>query len=261
MGGADVYDAIGRGYAGARRADPTIVSKLHESLSTAAGRRLLDVAAGTGNYSGAFSDLGWNVTALEPSAVMRAQRQADTSITWVGGIAERLPFRADAFDGVSCVSALHHLKERGQALSEMARVAGAGPIVLFTRDPRIAEPCWMEHYFPEVWAESHATYPAISDLATLARQSTGKKVEIEQFPLPATLADRFAAAGWNRPELYLEHRVRASMSPFARTTADVVNAGVEKLRHDLASGLWDERYGALRKAASYQAGYYILTAR
>jgi ubiquinone/menaquinone biosynthesis C-methylase UbiE len=261
MRGADVYDEIGKGYAGARRAEPTIVSKLHESLSTAAGSRLLDVAAGTGNYSAAFSHLGWNVVAMEPSPVMRAQRQPDTTITWVAGIAERLPFRADAFDAVSCVSALHHLADRGQALSEMARAAGAGPIVLFTRDPRIAEPCWMEHYFPEVWAESHAAYPAILDLATLARQSTGKRVEIEQLPLPATLADWFAAAGWNRPELYLDDRVRASMSPFARTALEVVNAGVEKLRHDLASGVWDDRYGALRKSASYQAGYYILTAR
>lgn len=260
MGRVATYDVIGRNFSEVRRADTTISSRLDTALSPAAGTRLLDVAAGTGNYSLALAELGWDVTALEPSAVMLAQRNQHPWIAWVAGVAEALPFRTGMFDAVVCVSAMHHLKDRARVFAEFARVAGGGPVVLFTRDPRTAEPCWMEQYFPEVWAESHSAYPELGVAVAEMRAATGKDVRADPFHLPATLSDLFAAAGWNRPEIYLDERIRAGMSPFARTPAPVVNAGVEHLRRDLASGLWDEQYGGLRDRQSFQAGYYLLIA-
>jgi len=261
MDRASTYDAIGQTYSQVRRADTTILSRLAAALSPAAGRRLLDAAAGTGNYSFALAELGWDVTALEPSAVMRAQRKQDPRITWVAAVAEELPFRTGAFDAVVCVSAMHHLKDRLRAFAELARVADGGPVVVFTRDPRIAESCWMEQYFPEVWAQSHSAYPELRIAVAEMQAATGKNARVDPFDLPATSSDLFAAAGWNRPEMYLDEGVRAGMSPFVRTPASLVNAGVERLRRDLACGLWDKQYGALRRRQSFPAGYYFLVAR
>lgn len=256
-----IYDVIGQSYSEVRRADLTILNRLKLALAPAAGRRLLDIAAGTGNYSFALARLGWDVTALEPSAAMRAQRKLDSGrVTWVAAIAEELPFRRGAFDAVVCVSAMHHLKDRPRAFAEFARMASGGPVVLFTRDPRAAEPCWMEQYFPEVWARSHSAYPETRVAVAEMRAATGRDVHIDPLDLPANLSDLFAAAGWNRPEIYLDERIRAGMSPFAQTSAPVVNAQVEQLRRDLASGIWDERYGELRKRPSFPAGYYLLIA-
>jgi len=255
------YDVIGRSYSEVRQADPAILNHLREALSPAGGRRLLDVAAGTGNYSFALADFGWEVTALEPSAVMRAQRKQHPRLTWIAAVAEALPFRTGTFDAVVCVSAMHHLKDRLRAFAEFARVASDGPVVLFTRDPRRAETCWMEEYFPEVWAESHSAYPQQATAVEEMHAATAKQALADPFDLPATLSDWFAAAGWNRPEMYLNEHIRAGMSPFARTDASLVNAGVQRLRRDLASGSWDEQYGHLRQQRSFQAGYYFLIAR
>jgi SAM-dependent methyltransferase len=236
------------------------VHRLHGALSAAAGPKLLDIGAGTGNYSEALAELGWSVTAAEPSAVMRSQRRSHARLRWVGGYAESLPVAAQSLDAVVCVSALHHLINREQAFAEMSRVVGGGPLVVFTRDPRVAEPCWLEEYFPEVWAESYTAYPDIERVSAELRRATGRMAKVELFELPGYVSDYFAAAGWSRPELYLDERVRAGMSPFVRTASEFVKAGVERLRADLSSGLWDKRYGSLRQRSSFNAGYYLLTA-
>jgi hypothetical protein len=143
----------------------------------------------------------------------------------------------------------------------MSRIVGDGPLIVFSRDPRVAEPCWLEEYFPEVWSESQAAYPTIERVAAEFGRATGRTARVELFELPGSLSDYFAAAGWNRPEVYLDGRIRAGMSPFARAAQEFVKAGVKRLRADLSSELWDKRYGQLRQRSSFNAGYYLLTAR
>jgi SAM-dependent methyltransferase len=191
---------------------------------------------------------------------MRTQRNRHVGLRWVAGFAEQLPLRNSSVDAVVCVSVVHHLADRRRAFTEMARVAGEGPVVIFTRDPRTAEPCWLESYFPEVWAESHACYAPLAKVAGELGEATRRIPKIEALELPADLNDCFAAAGWNRPEMYLDDRVRAGMSPFVRTAQSIVERGLERLRDDLSSGVWDARYGSLRQRPSFHAGYFLLSA-
>jgi hypothetical protein len=63
-----LYDVIGQTYSGQRRTDPKIAVRIWDALGEA--ETVLNVGAGTGSYE----PPGRNVTAVEPSAVMRAQR-------------------------------------------------------------------------------------------------------------------------------------------------------------------------------------------
>jgi hypothetical protein len=65
-----VYDRIGGGYTGGRREEPRIAARLARALGDADS--LLNVGAGTGSYEPADRP----VVAVEPSAIMVAQRPA-----------------------------------------------------------------------------------------------------------------------------------------------------------------------------------------
>ena len=70
MAAAHTYDDIGVVYAQHRRADPRIAQQIRLALGDA--RALVNVGAGTGSYEPGDLD----VVAVEPSAVMLAQRPA-----------------------------------------------------------------------------------------------------------------------------------------------------------------------------------------
>jgi hypothetical protein len=78
--------------------------------------------------------------------------------------------------------------------------------------------------------------------------------------VPADCIDGFAGAYWNRPEAYLEPKVRQAMSCFASLDDAVVARGVEHLRADLRSGRWDERHGHLRQLDELDLGYRLVVA-
>jgi hypothetical protein len=68
MSRAQLYDTIGATYTVTRRTEPRIATQVWAALGDA--QTVLNVGAGTGSYEPSDRD----VTAVEPSAVMRAQR-------------------------------------------------------------------------------------------------------------------------------------------------------------------------------------------
>ena len=95
------YDELGRGYAGVRREDPRIAARIGAALGDA--RTVLNVGAGAGSYEPADRE----VTAVEPSATMIAQRPAGAAPV-VQASAEELPFGNDEFDAAMAVLTVHH---------------------------------------------------------------------------------------------------------------------------------------------------------
>ena len=71
-------------------------------------------------------------------------------------------------------------------------------------------------------------------MAALAEEAAGNTAEVYPFRLPHDLWDNFAAAGWRRPEVYLDPDVRAGMSAFALAKPRAIEEGVGRLRRDLA---------------------------
>src|SRR5438445_12797680 len=125
MSSAQLYDEIGATYAVTRRTEPRIAAQVWAALGDA--RTVLNVGAGTGNYEPSDRD----VTAVEPSALMRAQRPAGAA-PCVAATAENLPFEDQSFDAAMAFATVHHWQDPIAGLREMRRVARR--VVVFTCD-------------------------------------------------------------------------------------------------------------------------------
>ena len=145
MTGAQLYDTIGAEYTATRRTEPRIAAQIWAALGDA--RTVVNVGAGTGSYE----PPGRDVTAVEPSALMRAQRPTGAA-RCVAALAERLPFEDRSFDAAMAIATVHHWQDPIAGLREMRRVARR--VVVFTHDS--SDTGWLRRfwltrdYLPEV---------------------------------------------------------------------------------------------------------------
>ena len=188
MSGAQLYDTIGATYTVTRRAEPRIAAQVWAALGDA--RTVLNVGAGTGSYE----PPGRDVTAVEPSAVMRAQRPAGAA-PCVAAAAESLPFEDQSFDAAMAFATIHHWQDPIAGLREMRRVARR--VVVFTHDTSYAG--WLgrfwltRDYLPEV-GSFPVGRPSLTELAGSINART------EPVLIPWDCADGFFEAYWRRPE-------------------------------------------------------------
>jgi ubiquinone/menaquinone biosynthesis C-methylase UbiE len=251
-----IYDKIGTTYNQTRKADARIISRIVELLNLPVGSRILDVGAGTGSYSMALASLGYNMTALEPSRIMREQASDDSQITWISGIAEALPFSDGEFDAAILILCIHHFNDPAAALREVRRVCGSGPILIFTYDPEAIEKPWLFEYFPIFRTQIQSSFPFVADIK---KHLAGDEEFLAlPFPLPHDLADGFAGSAWRYPERYLESEFRNGTSAFRQLDAELCQIGLDSLSADLKSGAWEARYGELRNLDQYDHGYTFL---
>jgi SAM-dependent methyltransferase len=229
MSGGQLYDTIGATYTVTRRTEPRIAAQVWAALGDA--RTVLNVGAGTGSYEPHDRD----VTAVEPSALMRAQRPADAA-PCVAAAAESLPFADHSFDAAMAFATIHHWQDPIAGLREMRRVARR--VVVFTHDT--IEGGWLRRfwltrdYLPEV-AGLLDGRPSMTELASVIGART------EPVLVPWDCADGFFEAHWRRPEAYLDDQVRRGVSVWARVGPDPEQRAVRALRDDLDSGRWAER--------------------
>ncbi|GAB2600692.1 MerR family transcriptional regulator [Kribbella endophytica] len=246
--GAQLYEAIGSAYPATRRTDPRIAATIWDALGDA--RTVLNVGAGSGSYEPTDRD----VTAVEPSAVMRAQRPAGAA-PCVDASAERLPFEDQSFDAAMAVSTLHHWHDPIAGLREMRRVARR--VVVFTHDA--SDPGWRHRfwltrdYLPEIAALT-AGRPSVDQLTS----AIGARME--PVLIPWDCADGFFEAYWRRPEAYLDERVRRAVSVWTRVGPDAEQRTVSSLRADLSSGRWAERNSELVALDAAELGLRLLVA-
>ena len=246
MSSTQLYDSIGATYTVTRRTEPRIAAKTWAALGDA--RTVLNVGAGTGSYEPSDRD----VTAVEPSAVMRAQRPAGAA-RCVAATAERLPFEDQSFDAAMAFATIHHWPDPIAGLREMRRVARR--VVVFTHettDTGWHRRFWLTRdYLPEV-AELIAGRPSLTELAC----SIGARTE--PVLIPWDCVDGFFEAYWRRPEAYLDDNVRGGMSVWTGIGPDAEQRAVRSLRDDLASGRWAERNRDLLDLEAAELGLRLL---
>ncbi len=253
-----LYDTIGKTYTATRAADPRIVDKLIELFGLDRGARILDIGAGSGNYSQAMAKAGFGVTAIEPSKIMRDQGKKHPNLQWREGFAEDLPFDDDSFDGVMMTLCVHHFTDREKALDEALRIVGTGPVVIFTYDIDLESAFWLFDYFPAFRTKDKEWFASLNIITDYLEQENFRPVSMVRFPLPNDLIDHFAAAGWARPEIYLQDEYRGGISSFSNVEETAVTVGLKKLEEDLSNGRWDEKYGYVRQLNTLDVGYVFL---
>ena len=245
MSSGQLYDTIGATYTVTRRTEPRIAGQVWAALGDA--RTVLNVGAGTGSYEPPDRD----VTAVEPSALMRAQRPPDAA-PCVAGSAEQLPFDDQSFDAAMAVCTLHHWQDPIAGLREMRRVARR--VVVFTKDFSDPDLFWLNRdYLPE-FANLLIGRPSLTDEA----RAIGARAE--PVLIPWDCADGFYEAYWRRPAAYLDVHVRRGMSIWARVGRDAEQRAVRSLGDDLASGRWAERNRDLVDLDAAELGERLLIA-
>lgn len=240
-----MYDRIGDSYLATRGSDPTLQQLIREALGDA--RSVVNVGAGTGSYEP--DDRA--VTAVEPSAEMIARRSADAAPA-VQAVAEALPFEDDSFDAAMAVLTDHHWHDRIGGLREMRRVARRRAVML----------TWDASWAPRFWLVRDYL-PRFARLPWLPIEQVAAEIgatDVRPVPIPADCRDGFFHAYWRRPEAFLDPRVRASMTVFARTPPAETADALARLAADLDSGAWQERNADLLSRDALDLGYRLLIA-
>ncbi|GIF63329.1 hypothetical protein Ais01nite_13640 [Asanoa ishikariensis] len=246
MSSTQLYDTIGATYTVTRRTEPRIAAQFWAALGDA--RTVVNVGAGTGSYEPTDRD----VTAVEPSALMRAQRPAGAA-PCVAATADRLPFDDDSFDAAMAFATIHHWPDLVAGLREMRRVARR--VVVFTHETSAAgwlDRFWLTRdYVPEV-GDLVLGRPSLTALADAVGGRT------EPVLIPWDCVDGFFEAYWRRPEAYLDERVRRGTSVWTAVGPQVEERAVRSLRDDLASGRWAERNHDLVTSDEAELGLRLL---
>ena len=238
------YDESRTTYALLRRPDPRIAERIERALGDA--RTVLNVGAGAGSYEPRDRD----VTAVEPSATMRAQRPPGAPPA-IEAYAEKLPFADDSFDAAMAILTIHHWRDWAAGLREMRRVA-RNRVVILTFDATRASTLWLvRDYLPELVEVDVERMPPIDALGGT----------VEPVPIPHDCTDGFLGAYWRRPERYLDRATHVGISTFAHLEPRTLERALERLRADLDSGEWHRRYADLLEREELELGYRMVVVR
>jgi SAM-dependent methyltransferase len=243
------YGRIGTGYASYRRADPVIAEFIRQALGDA--RTVLNVGAGAGSYE----PVDRQVTAVEPSASMRAQRPAQLPMA-IDATAEKLPFDDDSFDASMATFSVHQWSDLNAGLAEMRRVT-RGPVLIMSCDPEALSKFWLDAYVPEVTAVEASRYPRIDAIAS----RLGSRVEVNAVPIPLNCTDGFGEAYYGRPEKLLDPGARLACSAWSFVDASAMTRFETDLRRDLEAGAWDAHYGHLRNEPFFDGSLKLIVGR
>jgi SAM-dependent methyltransferase len=237
------YDRIGRGYSQYRQADPAIASAISQALGDA--ESIVNVGAGSGSYE----PRGRTLIAVEPSVTMIRQRATDGAPV-LQAMAEELPLQDGSFDAALAILTVHHWRDQGGGLRELARLARRR-VVILTWDPDAYGFWLVQRYFPDIVEVDRKIAPSLARF----RDCLGP-MEVTPLPIPHDCRDGFLGAYWRRPEAYLDPAVRSAISTFSKI--DNVQQRIDQLQADLSSGTWDREFGQLRARRELDIGYRLL---
>jgi SAM-dependent methyltransferase len=244
-GDAD-YGVIGAGYVNYRQPEPRIASQINLALGDA--RTVLNVGAGAGSYE----PVDRSVTAVEPSASMRAQRPS-TLPPAIDAVAEKLPFPDASFGASMATFTIHQWSDVEAGLRELRRVT-SGPVVILTCDPDEVERFWLNDYAPLVLKTEAGRYPSTARI----RSILGGHLDILPVSIPLHCKDGFNEAYYGRPERLLDDAARLACSAWSFVDQATAAAYIRHLQRELSDGAWDRKYGRLRTQPEYEGSLRLV---
>jgi SAM-dependent methyltransferase len=126
---------------------PEAVAWLVDNLHIEPGRRVVDLAAGTGKLTRLLTPTGADLIAAEPVAGMRATfRRFSPEVPVIASTAEQLAFRDASVNAVTVAQAFHWF-DHDRAIAELARVLCPGGCVGLIWNARDRSVDWVD----QVW--------------------------------------------------------------------------------------------------------------
>jgi SAM-dependent methyltransferase len=176
-----VFDSVAGGYQATRPAYPDALYDALEGLvGPLAGRRVLDVGAGTGISARALAARGANVVALDPSLAMaETLRVASGSTPVMLGRAEALPVQARWADLITCAQAWHWVRLPDAALECRRVLRRAGRLALWWNVSEdegaffdaLAAECGINRYGGRVRQDDRASLVDVGGFSDVARDA------------------------------------------------------------------------------------------
>lgn len=158
------------------------------------GQKILDLAAGTGASSAAFTGPGIKVVAGDFSEGMLAVgRKRHPEIEFVFADATKLPFKDGEFDAVTISFGLRNVVDVEKALAEMYRVTKPGGRIVICEFSKVTNPALAPFY--NLYLKG--ILPAFSRVASKTPEAYAYLSEsILAWPDQAQLGRKIAAAGY-----------------------------------------------------------------
>ena len=173
-----LYDKIGGDYDQSRHADPFICKRLYSLLEPRPHSRYLDIACGTGNYTVVLRSMGLKICGIDTSMrMLNIARLKDSSVSWLLGNSEKLPFPDNSFSGAVCVLAIHHFSNLLYVFDEISRVMLSGRLVIFTATSEQIRGYWLNEYFPEAMKKSIALMPGKNEIKESLKKAGFSTIE------------------------------------------------------------------------------------
>ena len=235
------YDRVGVGYDEYRRVDPRLLSKIVQylGLPNPAEGAVLDVGCGTGNYTIALAEQGYQMVGCDPSLRMiRAARDKSDQIDWLHDDAESIrPPSGSEFERVLATLTIHHWNDRVAAFKNLRQVLNSdGELLIFTSTPEQMRNYWLNEYFPRMMEASIEQMPSLSQIRSEC-EGTFEVSFVEPYAIPEDHQDCFLYCGKTRPELYLNPDIRRGISSFSDLAfANELEVGLSRLADDMESG-------------------------
>jgi SAM-dependent methyltransferase len=233
------YAVQARTYDRTRGASPTVVRALATHLGPAEGRRLLDIAGGTGNYGRVFLGRGFRVAVVDASVEMLANvaRKLGSGHA-IAGDAERLPIRDGSIDCAIMVNAIHLVREPAAALAEARRVLRKGPLVLTAFTQKNLAALFVFEYFGR--QDEIERRPDEAEIEQLLREASFSEVRHDAYVYTDTVDGSLNALHIS-PNYLAGPAYLRNTSFWHRLDEDSRRAGLQALAEDLRSGVLAQR--------------------
>ena len=186
------FDGVADTYQRARPSYPA--AAVEWALEAAPGRRVVDLAAGTGKLTEVLVAGGADVVAVEPLANMRAElERALPSVRALAGSAEQIPL-ADAGADAVLVGQAFHWFDGPAALAEIARVLVPGGVLGLLWNMRDDRVPWVAE-LTKVLLGAGDVLTGSRDLPRPVETGVFSAVERREFPNPVAF-DRARLREW-----------------------------------------------------------------
>src|SRR5450631_359693 len=231
-----LYDDVGSTYNRTRKADPYLTNRLFDLIAANKNYLYLDIGCGTGNYTIQLANRGIEIWGIDPSEEMLGKaKEKSSSVNWLIGSAERIPVSDHFFSGGMAILTIHHWTSLENSFLELFRVFKPGSrFIIFTSTPDQMRGYWLNHYFPEMMAESIKKMPALNDIEKAAKNAGFEIYGTEKYSIQTGLQDQFLYAGKLKPTLYFDEHIRNGISSFTALSNKIeVKEGLEKLKSDI----------------------------